>query len=1006
MKYREYYKNIWRAIKSSLGRFIAIMAIIALGVGFFVGVKVTKSSMIETGNRYVIEHNMFDFKFVSTLGFTHEEVDEIEKAEGVSQVEGSITCDFFSKDNKGNSVIFKAHSMPQEINILRLVEGRLPESGKECVGDKEHFSREDVGREIIVSSENSEETIDSFEYSSFKLVGLVDSPIYMNRSERGTASIGDGSVKAYVFLPKDAFTSEYYTEVYVTCQEQGYIYSDEYNNNIKKARPAIEEVAKQCGINRHEDILTEATAQIDSGQKELLEGKQKLQDGRDRLNANREKTYAQLNSAKKTLDNNRDSIERAEAELTAQRDDLLAQIESLERAQQAAQGAYNNALNMSDNDPAKAETLARTYGQLQEVTTALESAISALSQIDAALEVLPAQRAQLAAGYEEYYSGRAKADEEFAKAEDELRKAEAQLARGERELEQAKRDLKELKNPKLYTQLREDNLGYDSFNSNSDIVDSIAKVFPVFFFLIAALVCSTTMSRMIEEERTQIGTLRAIGYSRRRIIGKYLIYSGAAALIGSISGFLLGSKFFPLAIWMGYSMIFDFSPLVYYFSLPLAIISVLVALLCSAGTTCLAASRQLKEMPAEILRPKAPKAGKRVLIERISPLWNRLRFLHKVAIRNIFRYKKRMVMMIMGIAGCTALVLAGFGIFDSVAGMADHQYDEIEKYDVTVQFDEVLTDKKTDEFIAAVNEPDGEGEISIMVPIERISVNAKSEDKIRSCDLMVTDKYSDLQKVVNFREKTTDGSKLTYPKEGEALINNKLAELMKVEKGDMLTIEYDDTKTAELRVSGVYRNYVGNYIYINEETYDTAMNKIYEPRQAFVKLSEGDSGDLIKRINEDKNVLGIHLNEDTRKNIDNMMVSLNYIVWLVVACAGALAFIVLFNLGNINITERTREIATIKVLGFHSKETGAYVFRESIVLIIMGIIIGLPLGYALHKFIMKQIIVDMIAFNESVEPISYLYSTLMVILFAVFTDLVLRRKLRRINMAEALKSIE
>ncbi len=363
--------------------------------------------------------------------------------------------------------------------------------------------------------------------------------------------------------------------------------------------------------------------------------------------------------------------------------------------------------------------------------------------------------------------------------------------------------------------------------------------------------------------------------------------------------------------------------------------------------------------------------------------------------------------MVLGIAGCTALCFAGFGILDSIAGLADYQYEEIEKYDMTAQFSENLDDKELGAFMDEYGQ-----DVSVVAPLQQIAINAKSSEKVRSCSMMITDRPEILQKVMNFAEGSTDGPKLDYPGKGKALINNKLADLMDVEVGDKLLIEYDDTKKITLEVGGIYRNYVNNYVYVDASTYEELMNKIYKPVMAFIKIKDADKMDVeelhavAENINSYENMLGMQLNRDTRVMIDNMMVSLNYIVWLVIACAAVLAFIVLFNLGNINITERVREIATIEVLGFYPREIGSYVFRENIVLVVFGIITGLPMGHFLHKFIMTQIIVDAISFNETVKIQSYIYATLMVVLFTVITDLILRKKLRKINMAEALKSIE
>mgnify|MGYP002563538125 CR=1 FL=1 len=393
------------------------------------------------------------------------------------------------------------------------------------------------------------------------------------------------------------------------------------------------------------------------------------------------------------------------------------------------------------------------------------------------------------------------------------------------------------------------------------------------------------------------------------------------------------------------------------------------------------------------------KAGKRILLERIGVLWKRMKFLHKVSARNIFRYKKRMIMMILGIGGCTALVLAGFGIYDSVGGIAQHQYSQIEKYDMAAAFSKTLDEEEQ----AKIESQYGD-QISNMAVLQQSSVDAEGGGVNKSCNLMISDD-SRITKAVSFR--TKDGRKIAYPKTGEAVINNKLAEMLSLKKGDQLTVKYDDTKSVQLTVSGIYWNYVSNYIYINGQTYEDDFGKTYDPTAAFLTAAKGTGVyKLSENLNKYDDIIAISINKDIEKRVSDMMVSLNYIVILVIGCAGALAFIVLFNLGNINLTERVREIATIEVLGFYPREMGSYVFRENFILVLIGIVAGLPTGYVLHKFIMSRIVVDAVSFNEIIEPASYVFTVLTVIGFSVIVDLILRRKMRRINMAEALKSIE
>lgn len=971
-----YAKNIKRTIFGSLGRYIAILAIIAIGVGFFVGVKNTKASMIETCDRYVDALEMYDFRLISTYGFTEDDVKALAKTDEVSKAEGAIYADFFSEDEKGQAVILRAHSITDDINKLNLIDGRMPTKANECVADDFYFTSNDIGKTLRVSDKNETEQKDALKYDSYKIVGIAKSPYYIFKQDRGTTSIGDGTIAAFIYMPKEGMKADYFTEIFITCKEQGYVYSEEYDKNIESAEKPITAVAEKQAEIRYADI-------VDDANKEIEDGKKELEDGKSRLASEKSSTYAELRNAKKTLDAKSNELNNGKKVLEAQKTKLPA-----ERSSYAAKLVQiNGALAL---DPTNAELL----GQKAQCEYAIAQIDVAMSMIPAKERELAAGETQLAIGYDEYYDGRSKADREFAKAEKELEDAE-------KKLKEAEEKLADLEAAEVFVQTRDDNIGFSTFNSNSDIVDSIAKVFPVFFFLIAALVCSTTMSRMVEEERTQIGALRALGYTNGRIMKKYMIYSGSAAFIGCIIGFFAGSRFFPLAIWMAYGMMFGFAPLEYYFNWQLAVLSLIVSLICSMGTTYFACKGQLSNMPAEILRPKAPKAGKRIILERVGFLWSRMKFLHKVTARNILRYKKRMIMMIIGIGGCTALVLAGFGMDDSVAGVTDDQFNNITKYDTLVAFSDELDMEEQKVFKEKYKE-----DIKSVAVLQQSTVTLKNGDMAKTCDLVITDDEN-ISKAFVMKEDLDDEKIIPYPGKGEALINNKMAEILGIEVGDEIKVEYDDTHHDTVKVSGIYRNYVDSHMFISNETYEKVPVNKYEPSVMYLTVKDNkDVHKVADKISNNEEILAISNNVDFRGGIDEMMQSLNYIIILVILCAGALAFIVLFNLSNINLTERVREIATIEVLGFYPRETGAYVFRENLILVILGIIAGLPTGMALHKFIMKQINVDLVSFNEVIDFTSYIYTIITVLIFTFIVDRVMRHKLKKINMAEALKSIE
>lgn len=803
---RTYSKSIFRTIKNSFGRYFAIMAIIALGVGFFSGLKVTKPGMVQTGNTYMRNHNMYDYRIVSAFGISQNVIDAFNDKEFITKAEGSFYQDFLYVNSEGSESVMKAHTMPQEINTLALREGRMPEKPNECVLDYYQFRDQDmIGKEIVIGASNSDDLKNVFSYDSYTVVGMVNSPIYINL-ERGTTPLGNGRVSAFVFIPEEGLCFDNYKEVYITCDNDFDIYTEEYDEFIEMRRADIEkEVASLC----------------------------------------------------------------------------------------EAAGV-----------PA------------------------------ATMPVLD----------------------------------------------------------------RSSNVGYMCYDNDTNIVAGVAKVFPIFFFLIAALVCSTTMTRMVDDERGQIGTYRALGYSNSAIMMKYLIYSGSSAIIGCIAGFFAGTWAFPYVISEAYHMLYDFgAKLEYYFSPSLLVICMIVSLLCSMGTTYLACKNELRCMPAELVRPKAPTAGKRILLERLGFLWKHMKFLHKITARNVFRFKKRMFMMIIGIAGCTALVLTGLGVKDSVSNLPEFQYGEIDVHDIEMSYATPVTDNTIEQLEDTI----GDSLVGTCA-LYRTAAEYHTEDAIKNVNIVV----SEADNLDGFIQLSFIG-KGHYPSKGETLISEKLAKIGKLSVGDEITFSIGDNQTITLIISGIFSNYVWHYAYITPETYEEYFDMDYIPNTVYINVANDEAAfEAGAKLQQMQGVMNVLVVPEMKERVDNMMSMLNAVVWLVIGSAAALAFIVLFNLSNINITERVREIATIKVLGFYPRETGAYVFRENLILTLMGIIVGLPLGVWLHSFVMAQINVDMVAFAVNIKTISYVLSFGIVLLFLIFVDLVMRRKIEKIDMAESLKSIE
>ncbi|MBP5186078.1 MAG: FtsX-like permease family protein, partial [Clostridiales bacterium] len=555
--------------------------------------------------------------------------------------------------------------------------------------------------------------------------------------------------------------------------------------------------------------------------------------------------------------------------------------------------------------------------------------------------------------------------------------------------------------PEYYILGRDTNVGYVSFENDAKIVDGIASVFPIFFFALAALVCSTTMQRMVSDERSEIGTMRAVGYSKFSIILKYIIYSGSASVIGAIGGFAAGTKVFPYIIWKVYDVMYGFAPITFTTEIPLFLISLLVSILCSVGVTIVTCFTEFTETPAELVRPKAPPSGKRIFLEYITPVWKRLSFLHKVSARNIFRFKKRMWMMIIGIAGCTALLITGFGLKDSINNLINFQFDEIMTYDVAVNFDPGTSRDQMQKILDNADEKAQIGTEKILIRTERLKHTSKNA--IRDVELFVADD----PEFTKFVDPHKGNTKYSLPKTGEIGISLKLAESNSLSVGDMITLEYgEEGRTVSGKIGYIFDNYTYHYAIMSKDTYESVFGEEYEPNSALVRVPDEKSYEYGSAIGSSENIQAWNIMAEGRKNFSETMEKMNYVVILVIVCAALLAFIVLFNLNNINISERTREIATLKVLGFKRGETGSYVFRENFILCLFGFVFGIPMGIFLHRFVISQIKMDIVAYKILILPKSYIYSLLLVMLFSLLVDLLMRGKIRRIDMTESLKSIE
>lgn len=985
-------KTTLREIRQSLGRYLAIFAIVALGVGFFAGLKVTKTVMVESAHDYLLKHQLFDYRLLSTLGFQEEDVQALEQKEHVRAVEGAVEADILYVYGEGNEGVLKAHTLLERINGLELVAGRMPETSSECIVDANRYGEEALGSKIILSENNEQKDLDNFAFPEYTIVGIAQASAYI-QFERGNSSLGNGRVDGFMYLLPQGFATDYYTEIYVKFDMDHRIYSPQYDAYMAEREPQWKEYCQEQGERRYLAVVEEAQAELADARKELE--KEKAEAEKELAGAEQELKEAEaeiadweakLAAGEAEIVGQLARIEREEEKLTEARAAIEQQKAGLAEAEQALAGS-----EYLPQMAAARQQLELAERQLADGEAALADA---KKQIENAQAELTENRQKLTEGREELNQGR----EEYRSAREEFEK---QMAEAEQKIADAETDIAAIQKPRTYVLGRDTNVGYALFENDSSIVEGIANVFPVFFFLVAALVCMTTMNRMVEEQRTQIGVLKALGYGNGSIMGKYLFYAGSAALGGCAAGYFLGIFIFPLVIWKAYAMMYRLGNVVFVFDWLAALLCLGASLLCSMGTTWVSCRHTLKASAAGLMRPKAPKAGKRIFLERMGFLWNRLKFLHKVSIRNIVRYKKRLFMMVLGISGCTALLVTGFGVRDSVTSIADQQYKEIQTYQLNITLDDEAGENEAlrQEIYRVLDTLGGEYTCAY-----ETSLDLQTPEGPKSVNLIVAENPSEFGAYIDLH--TPSGEAIPYPGPREIVLCDKLAGKYRIKAGDGLRLRSQDGPELSAVMSGVCENYIFNYAYVDRQTYEEALGPLTF-KNLYVNLpQEADVHEVSAALMNLEHVASVQVNADMLVRFSSMMSSMNYIVFVVIGCAAALAFIVLYNLNNINITERIREIATIKVLGFYRNETSSYVFRENTVLTAMGCALGLVLGKLLHIYVMHEVDIDMISFDVHVRPVSYLLSVLLTFAFTWIVNRIMSVKLNRINMAESLKSVD
>ena len=1105
------FTEITRTIKGSLARFLAIAGIVALGCGFFAGLKMASPDMQEAAHTFYANQHLYDLRVISTLGLSEKDVSALASVEGVETVMPSRTVDVMATLTSSQSTARVSSFRPGELNQPIVVQGRLPQGPYECVMSADPKKRADIslGQQIELPDTSNGVHLKG---GSYTVVGFVNAPTYPYVSNFGTTSLGNGIVQQFVYVTEDAFADDDpYTEVYLTVQGatryksgssayQSAVDSvaeritqmnpslaalrlqelkDDAQAQLDEARQKLEQSRQEAAdkLGDAQKKLDDAEAQISAQQQKLDDGQRQYDAGRQQLTASRYSAEQQFAQAEAQITASEAQIAQGTAELSAGeaqyqaglaafnagqatftqqksafesgRDAYLAGLaaqgitaSSLEEARQqlsalglpttqvdallATQAQISAAeAKLASQQQALAaarEELDQRTAQLHEAESQVaqarqdlaEARLATADQLSAAQEKLAASLSRLSAGQTALQSAEAQTNEGRQSLEEQRTEVEKQLADGQKELDEAQKKIDELKEPDVYVLDRTKEIGVAAYQADSERINDIANVFPLMFFLVAALVSLTSMTRMVSEERTLIGVHKALGYSTAQIAAKYLLYALLASLLGAVIGIACLSQVLPGVIISAYGSIYTIPNGGAPYSIQLD--SVLLSGLSGIGITLLstmaAVLSSLKEEPSSLMLPKAPKAGSKILLERVEPLWSRLSFSWKVTIRNLVRYKRRLIMTLVGIAGCTALLLVAFGLRDSISDIIDNQWPTISHYDYIVGMTSDVSEEEADQINAELNQVGATNIRRITRENVLLESSTQKAGSLTRTTIMTSNSLQDLTGLATLRNRLS-GQAIELG-EDSVVITEKLAKRLGVGVGDTVQVYAQDRignvsgEPSTLTVTGVAENYVGSYLYLGPSAWhslgiqDQAADGWYAtlPEDQATREAFGE-----KLINQTGVATVDDVNEAIRTYRESLAV-VNRVVAILIVAAALLAFIVLYNLTNINIEERIREIASLKVLGFTRHEVDAYVFREIALLAIFGAFFGLVLGTYLEGFVVQTAEIDLVMFGRAIHAPSYWFAFGLTLVFSLLVYVAMRPKLKNIDMVESLKSVE
>lgn len=1087
-------KDTLRLIRNTKGRFFSLMAIIIIGVAFFVGVSGSSYIMGKNVDAYADETNLKDITIYSNYGFDDEDVDAVSQMSKVDKAEGSKFVDVLANSSNASKVT-RVHSYSENstINQFVLKEGRLPQNKNEVLAEKgtDMAATFSIGDELTLSRPD-DDLDDYLNVENVTVVGLIDTPLYINETKE-TSTLSNQYIATYLYIPEEAFSLDYYTEINVLTKEgkSMYAFSDEYKDycaevkediqdlgivQSKNRRDSIVEQAKEEyqegyeeykeALKEYEDGISDGEEQLQSAEEQIQSGKEQIESAKQTLVDSQSTLNSEIASNKALLDEKNNELQAVKQQLEQAKEQLDANSDKIEQARSAVNiydtlTQIKNSLPDNDEDLTDNEDYQNTLKQLKELgiidgDTYVVSQVSSIidstqqriideagmsideirssiqqyddglqqyndgisqlntaqSQIDSAYQQLEytqsSSQSQIDSGWNEIEENEStlsdseiQLNEGKSELEEQKISGKQQLEEAKEKLDKAKQDIEDLESGKWTVLDRTSHYGMETYAGSVDQMAAIGNIFPVFFFLVAALVCLTTMTRMIDEERGQIGILRALGYTEIQCASKYLIYAFLATIIGCVIGSILGTLTFPIIIYEAWKMLYiepSMKLFIPWHLIGIATVSFLAVMLLTTFSVC---HKSMKEVPSQLLRPASPKLGKSSFIEHIGLIWNHLSFTWKVTIRNLLRYKKRLVMTVIGVGGCTALMVIGFGVRDSIDQMVKLQFTDITHYDGFAKLSDDISEEDKNEIIQKVED---DSDVASLVSAVSYSGKISYNDTEETVLTQVFTDNDEISKLYTLR--TRKGHHEISIDDSGIVISEKLSDDLGVKIGDTVTIESKYGVQKEVTVSAITEMYIQHYAFLNEDLYEELFDTSIEPDTMFIVSAIDNSSNLQKMLASDDRVESISFYDVTLENFNNMVKTLDFIIIVLIASSLALAFVVLGNLMNINISERQREIATLKVLGFRKREVQSYIYKENNVLTILGAIAGLPLGVALHHWIMHELQFSYVMYGVDVMPLSLIVSVILTSGFGILVNQLMKKKLAAIEMVESLKSVE